>query len=173
MTFLWYNNDMRKVNRNGKHFLCDSKYGLQKEEKRMFTGRIVKTLVLAVAFFAAGSLYLPGVSSAEDVWCCSHDGRSFYLDSESINTANLPEGMDYRVSVKAVLESDSSLEKTIIYGFESQNDRLVGNYYDKSAGYWQWVNSASEKPIVKAVWETMKPYMKQKHIGYSDTWKWD
>ena len=137
----------------------------------MYTGRILKILVLTLSFFLAGSLYLPGVSLAADVWCCSCDGRSFYLDSESINAENLPREMDYRVSVKAVLESDGSLEKRIIYGFESQNDFLVGAVFDQSAG--RWVFPVSEKPVFKAVWETMKPYMKQKRISYSDSWKWE
>ena len=139
----------------------------------MYTGRILKVLVLAVSFFAAGSLCLPGVSLAADVWCCSRDGHSFYLDSESINAANLPKGMDYRVSVKAVLESDGSLKKTVIYGFESQNDILVGAVFNKSADNWDFSPSVSERPVLKAVWETMKPYMKQKHINYNDTWKWE
>ena len=91
----------------------------------MYIGKVLKALVLAVSVFAAGVLWLPGVSLAADVWCCSHDGRTFYLDSDSINAANLPKGMDYRVSVKAVRESDGSLERTVIYGFESQNDRMV------------------------------------------------
>ena len=139
----------------------------------MYTGRILKVLVLAVSFFAVGSLCLPGVSLAADVWCCSRDGHSFYLDSESINAANLPKGMDYRVSVKAVLESDGSLKKTVIYGFESQNDILVGAVFNKSADNWDFSPSVSERPVLKAVWETMKPYMKQKHINYNDTWKWE
>lgn len=138
----------------------------------MYTGRILKILILAASIFAAGSLCLPGVSSAADVWCYSRDGRSFYLDSESINAGNLPGGMDYRVSVKAVLDSDGSLEKSIIYGFESQNDILVGMIYDNSAGQWAFPEYAGEKPVLKAVWETMKPYMKQKRISYSDSWKW-
>jgi len=139
----------------------------------MYIGRILKLLVLAVSFFAAGSFCLPGVSLAADVWCCSRDGLSFYLDSESINAANLPRGMDYRVSVKAVLERDGSLKKTIIYGFESQNDILVGTVFNKSDGSWDFSPSVSERPVLKAVWETMKPYMKQKRINYSDSWKWD
>ena len=139
----------------------------------MYTGRILKVLVLAVSFFAVGSLCLPGVSLAADVWCCSRDGHSFYLDSESINAANLPKGMDYRVSVKAVLESDGSLKKTVIYGFESQNDILVGAVFNKSADNWDFSPSVSERPVLKAVWEAMKPYMKQKRINYNDTWKWE
>ena len=139
----------------------------------MYAGRVLKILVLAVSFVAAGFLCLPGVSLAADVWCCSRDGHSFYLDSESINAANLPKGMDYRVSVKAVLESDGSLKKTVIYGFESQNDILVGAVFNKSADNWDFSLSVSERPVLKAVWETMKPYMKQKHINYNDTWKWE
>ena len=134
--------------------------------------RILKSLVLAVSVFAAVALCLPGVSLAADVWCCSRDGRTFYLDSDSINAANLPKGMDYRVSVKAVRESDGSLERTVIYGFESQNDIMVGAFFDKSADQWEYSPSANERPVLKAVWEAMKPYMKQKHIGYSDSWKW-
>ena len=107
------------------------------------------------------------------MWCCSHDGRTFYLDSDSINAANLPTGMDYRVSVKAVRESDGSLERIVIYGFESQNDRMVGAFYEKSTDLWEYSPSKNERPVLKAVWETMKPYMKQKHINYSDSWKWE
>ena len=138
----------------------------------MHAGKILKILILATAFFAAGSLYLPGVSLAGDVWCYSRDGRSFYLDSESINAENLPRQMDYRVAVKAVLESDGSLEKTVIYGFESQNDILVGAVFDKAAGLWVTPEYAKEKPVLKAIWENMKPYMKQKRISYSDSWIW-
>ena len=139
----------------------------------MYIGRVLKVLVLAVSVFAAGALYLPGVSLAADVWCCSHNGRSFYLDSDSINAANLPAGMDYRVLVKAVRESDDSLERTVVYGFESQNDTMVGAFYEKSADQWEYSPSKNERPVLKAVWETMKPYMKQKHINYSDSWKWE
>ena len=139
----------------------------------MYTGKILKILVLAVSFFIAGSLNLPGVSSAADVWCYSRDGRSFYLDSESINAENLPREMSYRVSVKTVLDSDGSLEKTVIYGFESLNDWLVGSIFDTSAGHWKPLMSASERPVLKAVWENMKPYMEQKRIPYSNSWKWE
>ena len=139
----------------------------------MYIGRVLKILVLAVSVFAAGVLWLPGVSLAADVWCCSHDVRTFYLDSDSINAANLPKGMDYRVSVKAVRESDGSLERTVIYGFESQDDRMVGAFYVKSTDQWEYSPSANERPVLKAVWEAMKPYMKQKHINYSDSWKWE
>ncbi len=138
----------------------------------MYIRKIFRTLVLAAAFFAAGSLYLPGVSLAADVWCCSRDGRSFYLDSESINAETLPREMDYRASVKVVRESDGSLEKTVIYGFESQNDELVGAIYDKAAGVWKFPEYKSEKPVLTSVWKTMKPYMKQKRIPYSDSWIW-
>jgi len=94
------------------------------------------------------------------------------LDSESINAGNLPGGMDYRVSVKAVLDSDGSLEKVIVYGFESQNDIMVGTVFNKSAKQWDFPDYSREKPVLKAIWETMKPYMKQKRISYSDSWKW-
>ena len=139
----------------------------------MYIRRVLKILVLAVSVFAAGSLCLPVVSLAADVWCCSRGGHSFYLDSDSINAANLPEGMDYRVSVKAVRESDGSLERIVIYGFESQNDIMVGAFYEKSADRWEYSPSANERPVLIAVWETMKPYMKQKRINYSDAWKWE
>ena len=139
----------------------------------MFTGKIFRILVLAAAFFAAGSLYFPGVSLAADVWCCSRDGRSFYLDSESINAETLPREMDYRASVKVVRESDGSLERTVVYGFESQNDRMVGAFYKKSTDQWEYSPSANERPVLKAVWEAMKPYMKQKRINYRDSWKWE
>ena len=116
-----------------------------------------------------GILWLPGVSSAEDVWCCSREGRTFYLDSESINAPNLPTGMDYRVSVKTVLDSDGSLEKSAVYGFEAQNDVMVGMTYDKSAELWK----NGEASVAKAVWEAMKPYLRQKRISYSDAWAWE
>lgn len=115
-----------------------------------------------------GMLWLPSAVSAEDAWCYSSDGRSFYLDSDSVNADNLPKEMSYRVSVKSVLDSDGSLEKNIVYGFESQNDVMVGMTYDESAGLWK----ECEDFAAKVIWETMKPYMKQKHISYSDIWIW-
>ena len=134
---------------------------------------ILKTLVLAVSILTAGFLYWPNVSLAGDVWRYSRDGRSLYLDSESVNAGNLPMGMDYRVSVKSVIDSDGSLEKVIIYGFESQNDILVGAIFDKSAGKWDFPEYSRERPVFKAILETMKPYMKQKRISFSDSWKWE
>ena len=131
--------------------------------------KFMKISALAVSFFALGFLYSPSVSSAEDVWCCFHDGHSFYLDSDSINAANLPKEMTYRVSVKSVLDSDGSVEKSMVYGFESQNDIMVGMIYDKSAGLWK----NCEESVAKAVWEAMKPYMRQKRIAYSDSWVWE
>ena len=138
----------------------------------MYFGKVLKVFITAAVFFAVSFLCLPGVSLAADVWCCSRNGRSFYLDSESINAETLPGEMDYRGSVKVVRESDGSLEKTVIYGFESQNDVLVGAIYDKSAGNWVFPEYKSEKPVMTSVWETMKPYMKQKRIPYSDSWTW-
>ncbi len=135
--------------------------------------QILKTSALAAAFLAAGSLWLPGVSSAEDVWCASRGGRSFYLDSDSINAENLPKEMTYRVLVKAVRDGDGALTDTMICGFESQNDVMVGAVFDPSAGRWEYAGRAGERPLLKAVWETMKPYLRQKRISYSDSWAWE
>ena len=139
----------------------------------MYIGKILRLFVLAACFFAAHSLCLPGASFAADVWCYSRDGRSFYMDSESINAERLPKGMDYRALVKTVLDSDGSLEKNTVYGFESQNDILVATIYDPSAKSWKFPEYRKEKPVLKAIWDSMKPYMKQKHISYSDSWKWE
>ncbi|MBR1552959.1 MAG: hypothetical protein IJ631_02960 [Schwartzia sp.] len=130
---------------------------------------ILKISTLAVSFFIIGALHSSGVSSAEDVWCCARDGRSFYLDTDSINDDKLPKGMTYRAAVKAVRDSDGSLEKIAVYGFESQNDIMVGMMYDKAADLWD----IGETPVARAVWETMKPYMRQKQIPYSDSWVWE
>ena len=109
---------------------------------------------------------------SKDVWCYSDDGHSFYLDSQSINAENLPRGMSYRAAVKEVREGDGSLEEVIVCGFESQNDVLVCSIFDQSADLWNPV-SVREHPALKAVWEIMKPYMKEKRISYSDSWVWD
>ena len=77
------------------------------------------------------------------------------------------------VTLKAVRESDGFLERTVIYGFESQNDSMVGAFYEKSTGLWEYSPYKNERPVLKAVWEAMKPYMKQKRISYSDSWKWE
>ncbi len=102
-------------------------------------------------------------------WCWSRDGRSFYLDTDSINIDNLPQGMTYRVLVKEYLDADGSLENDIVYGFESQNDILVGMVFDKSTGQWE----PGEGSVAKAVWETLKPFMRHKNIPYSDSWSWE
>ncbi len=121
---------------------------------------------------ADGREQQPYTPLGKDVWCCSDDGQSFYLDSQSINAENLPRGMSYRVAVKEVRDSDGSLEQIIICGFESQNDVLVCSIFDQSAGLWNPV-SIREYPALKGVWEIMKPYMKEKRISYSDSWMWD
>ena len=136
----------------------------------MYIGKFLKTSAWAAAFFAAGSLCSPGVSSAEDVWCYSRDGHSFYVDTESINADNLPKGMAYRVSVKKILDSDGSVKDVSAYGFESLNDSLVGYVYEKPGDLWQWYKD--DVPLCKAIWETMTPYMDQKGIHYSDAWEW-
>ena len=136
----------------------------------MRNGKFAKALVLAAAFFGGISTYLPGVSSAEDVWCCASEGLSYYLDSESINADNLPKGMDYRAAVKAVRQS-GKLDSVITYGFEAMNDTLVGYFFDASSKNWMYAGELRDKPDLSAVWASMKPYMKQKGIPYSDAWK--
>ena len=138
----------------------------------MAMGRTLKILGVAAVFLAAGILCVPNIAFAEDVWCCSMDGRSYYLDSDSINAENLPKEMTYRAIVKAVLDGDGSLEKSVIYGFESMNDLMAAAWYDQSAGQWQDADYKNETPLLQAIWEVMKPYMKQKHINYSDSWAW-
>ena len=138
----------------------------------MCRGKSVKRWIWAAVFFAAASLYGPSAAFAEDVWCCSRDGRSYYLDSDTINADNLPKGMDYRVTVKTVLDGDGSLEKTVIYGFESMNDSMAAAWYDKSAELWKAPQGA-ERAMLQDVWEAMKPCLREKKIPYSDSWSWD
>ena len=126
---------------------------------------------LLAVFFLAGSFILaPGVASAEDVWCGSSEGLDQYLVSESINAESLPKGMDYRAAVKMVRQ-DSTLDGVTVYGFEMMNDTIVGSFWDKAAGRWQYAGHLEHKPDLKAIWEAMKPYMREKGIPYSDSWR--
>ena len=138
----------------------------------MAVGRTLQLFGAAAVFFAVGCFCPPNVASAEDVWCCSRGGRSYYLDSDSINAKNLPKEMTYRAIVKTVLDDDGSLADTAIYGFESQNDCMVGMVFNKSAEQWDTPRT-NEKPVMRAVWETMKPCLREKRISYSDSWVWE
>lgn len=106
------------------------------------------------------------------VCCYSRDGQSLYLDPDSINIDNLPPGMTYRIEVNAFRDGDGSPEGRFVYGFESQNDALVGAVYDESAGRWADPSSDDETLRLKAVWEAMKPFLKLKGISYSDALAW-
>lgn len=134
--------------------------------------RTLNILGVAAVFLAAGFLCFPSAAFAEDVWCCSVGDRSYYLDSDTINAESLPKEMTYRAIVKTVLDGDGSLEKSTVYGFESQNDFMVAAMYDKSTEQWRYSDYKNEKPLLQAIWEAMKPYMKERKIPYSDSWEW-
>lgn len=54
-----------------------------------------------------------------------------------------------------------------MYGFNSDNDILAAYTFNRTNGKWE----EADKSEAMAVWNAMKPYMKQKGIHYSDSWK--
>ena len=55
----------------------------------------------------------------------------------------------------------------VMYGFNSDNDILAAYTFNRTNGKWE----EADKSEAMAVWNAMKPYMKQKGIHYSDSWK--
>ena len=138
----------------------------------MNMGKIFKMLVLVVSVFLGSTMMMPNVSSAEDVWCYSNDATSFYLDSDSVgNAKNAPNGITYSASGKVVSNEDGSFVNIQIFGFAVPNDNVIGYSYWRSHGTWEYVGSIKKNSEMRAVWQAMKPYLKQKGIYYSDSWE--
>lgn len=138
----------------------------------MNMGKMVKTLVLMVSFFMGSAIMIPNVSSAEDVWCYSNGTYSFYLDSDSVGELkNAPNGISYGVSGKTVFDENGSFGTIIVYGFAVPNDSIEGYSYGRSTGKWEYIGGIKNNSELRAVWQAMKPYLKQKGIYYSDSWE--
>ena len=132
--------------------------------------KILKVMALVVSFFLCSTLIAPNISFAEDVWCFS-DGRfSFYLDSDTISGSVRNGPVSYSVSGKTVLDKTGEFHQVWIYGFASENDNLVGYMFNRRNGNWDYIGLLRNNSDLRAIWETMKPYMKQKGIHYSDSW---
>lgn len=132
----------------------------------------LKTLVLMVSILAGSFLVVPDVSHAEDVWCYSNEYTSFYLDSNSVGeTKKAPNGITYSASGKVVSNEDGSFVNIQIFGFAVPNDNVVGYSYWRSHGTWEYVGSIKKNSEMRAVWQAMKPYLKEKGIYYNDSWE--
>lgn len=132
----------------------------------------LKTLVLMLSILAGSILAVPNVSHAEDVWCYSNEYTSFYLDSNSVGeTRKAPNGITYSASGKVVSNEDGSFVNIQIFGFAVPNDNVVGYSYWRSHGTWEYVGSIKKNSEMRAVWQAMKPYLKEKGIYYNDSWE--
>ena len=136
----------------------------------MFETKLLKRMILMVSMLGMILLSMPGVSSAEDVWCYSSHGHSYYLSSDSIRVHH-DGGITYTVDGVVVLDSDGSFVRPLMYGFDSDNDIMVGSVFNRAFGKWEYCGRVSKDPNMNAVWQAMKPYMKQKGIYYSDSWE--
>ena len=133
----------------------------------MLKTKLLKRMILMVSVPGMFLLSMPGVSSAEDVWCYSSYGFSYYLSSDTISKKSYPSRVSYAVDGKLIHDSDGSLARPLMYGFNSDNDILAAYTFNRTNGKWE----EADKSEAMAVWNAMKPYMKQKGIHYSDSWK--
>ncbi|MCI7331015.1 MAG: hypothetical protein SOZ01_01460 [Selenomonadaceae bacterium] len=128
---------------------------------------IFKRLILMVSVLGVMLFSMPNTSSAEDVWCYSSYGFSYYLSSDTIRQVNLSGGISYTVSGKLVHDSSGTLQGPLSYGFSIPNDNLEGYTFDRTNGHW--VSASKDEAL--AVWNAMKPYMRQKGIYFGESWK--
>ncbi len=132
----------------------------------------LKTLVLMASILVGIFLAVPNVSHAEDVWCYSNEYTSFYLDSNSVGeTKKAPSGITYSASGKVVSNEDGSFVNIMMYGFAVPNDNVEGYSYWRARGKWEYIGSIKKNSELRAVWQAMKPYLKEKGIYYSDSWE--
>jgi len=138
----------------------------------MFETKLLKRMILMVSMLGMILLSMPGVSSAEDVWCYSNGSFSYYLSSDTISRVNYTGGITYAVDGVTVFDRDGSLGRPLMYGFSVPNDYMMAFIFDRSNGKWNHITDDEGLANAMAVWEAMKPYMKQKGIHYSDSWQW-
>jgi len=132
----------------------------------------LKTIVLMASILVGSFLVMPNVSHAEDVWCYSNELTSFYLVSDSVEEIkNAPNGITYRAIGKVVLNKNGSFVNIMIYGFAVPNDNVVGYWFRRAKGTWDYLGPIKKDSKMKAVWQAMKPYLKKKGIYYNDSWE--
>ena len=108
----------------------------------------------------------PRISSAQDIWVYSREGYEYYLTTENISVRDSQP--PFTCNVKVVY--NGKYDNFEILGFESQNDILVGYSFWRSHGTWEFVGTVSKKPYLNAVWQAMKPYLKQQGVIGVDGW---
>jgi hypothetical protein len=122
----------------------------------MFKTKLLKRMILMVSMLGMFLLSMPGVSSAEDVWCYSQNGYAYYLSSESVTTTTYHP--PYRGIVKMVREDTGTQRDVIIAGFANENDVIMAYVYGKD-GTWGSCGKVGTFPLLYAVWQAMTPYL--------------
>ena len=123
----------------------------------MAMSNLLKRMVLMASMLGIILLAMPGTSSAEDVWCYSSNGFSYYLSSDTVKVKNAHP--PYRGYVKIVNENDGKLWNFFICGFANENDMVDGDTLSRGTGDWGTGERISKNPLYYAVWQAMKPYL--------------
>lgn len=137
----------------------------------MTMSKLFKRMILMVSMLGVMLFSMTGTSSAEDVWCYSSNGFSYYLSSDSIRKVDYSNGIMYTVDGKTVLESNGSLGRPLMYGFSIENDYVIGHTFDRAYGSWYYISDKDGRAEAKSVWNAMKPYMRQKGISFGESWE--
>ena len=133
----------------------------------MIFSKIFRLAMITAIVTAFCSLIVPSESSAEDVWIYSDGDFSYYLTTEKISVDNVQP--TYRGLVKVL--HNGKYDNFQNYGFELRNGVVVGYMYSRSNGYWDFAGPiSSTHPIFNAVWQAMKPYLKQQGVSNVDAW---
>lgn len=118
--------------------------------------RLFSAGILVFVFFVLGATLTPSISSAEDVWVYSRDNFEYYLSTETIKNTN--KHPPYTCTVKKIY--NGKYDNFDILGFANENDIIIGYSFWRSHGTWDCIGKVSNDPYFSAVWQAMKPYLK-------------
>lgn len=121
----------------------------------------IRTMLLVMSLLTVSVVMMPSVSLAEDVWVYSEDDyMDVYLSTDKISVNKIEPR--YRGLVKFVSREDGTLMNFYPFGFDYRNGQVVGFSYSRSQGYWEYHGSVVNDQMFNAVWQAMKPYLRQK-----------
>jgi len=128
-----------------------------------------RSMFVAAVLFSLISLFAPGKSSAEDIWCYGKGTLSYYLVSDKISVVE--KEPIFRCLVNVVDNESGKLVNFHSFGFENWDGTMVSYTFLRAKGIWEYHGQARSNPLDNAVWQAMKPYLKQK--GFENIYYWD
>ena len=132
--------------------------------------RIMTLTMMAFLFCLLSQLGVIRPAAAEDVWFYSFSDADVYFSTDSIQKGREYSNTIYTVRTATVKHSTGELWRANdFYAFADENDRIYYYSLNKVTGRWEGGTAIAKDAFGKALWETSKPYAKQKGI-YIGNW---